>query len=76
MGSSFHLENRVLAFRGWGKERIRSIYEEMQARTDILNYLAEKYPSYAEVSKTIIAVNTMGIWEVHKRVKEEKVPWV
>jgi flagellar protein FlaI len=76
MGSSFHLENRVLAFRGWGKDRIRSIYEEMQARTDILNYLAEKYPSYAEVSKTIIAVNSMGIWEVHKRVKEEKIPWV
>jgi hypothetical protein len=48
----------------------------MQARTDILNYLAEKYPSYAEVSKTIIAVNSMGIWEVHKRVKEEKIPWV
>jgi flagellar protein FlaI len=76
MGSSFHLENRVLAFRGWGKEKIRSIYEEMQARTDILNYLADNFPSYTDVSKTIITAHTLGIEEVHRRVKERRVPWV
>ncbi len=76
MGSSFHLENRVLAFRGWGKERIREVYEEMQARADILNYLADNFPSHTDVSKTMVTARTLGIWEVHKRIKEMEVPWV
>ncbi len=76
MGSSFHLENKVLAFRGWGKERIRDIYEELHARTEILNYLAENFPSYADVSKTMVTAKNLGIWEVHRKVKEMKVPWV
>ena len=76
MGSSFHLENRVLAFRGWGADKIRDIYKEMQARADILNYLADNFPAHTEVSKTMTAARTVGIWEVHRRVKEMKVPWV
>jgi flagellar protein FlaI len=76
MGSSFHLENRVLAFRGWGEDRLRDIYEEMKARAEILNYLAEKFPTHTEVSKTMTTAKTLGIWEVHRRVKEMKVPWV
>jgi flagellar protein FlaI len=76
MGSSFHLENKVLAFRGWGDDKIRDIYEEMKARADILTYLSENFPSHTEVSKTMDAARTLGIWEVHRRVKEMKVPWV
>ncbi|HKM59257.1 MAG TPA: type II/IV secretion system ATPase subunit [Candidatus Bathyarchaeia archaeon] len=76
MGSSFHLENKVLAFRGWGKERIRDIYEELQARAEILNYLAENFPSYTEVSKTMITARNLGIWAVHRKIKEMKVPWI
>jgi flagellar protein FlaI len=76
MGSSFHLENRVLAFRGWGEDRIRDIYEEMKARAEILNYLAENFPMHSEVSKTMTTAKTLGIWEVHRRIKEMKVPWV
>ncbi len=76
MGSSFHLENRVLAFRGWGKDKIRNIYEEMQARAEILTYLADNFPSHTEVSKTMVTARTLGIWEVHHRVKEMEVPWV
>jgi hypothetical protein len=76
LGSSFHLENKVLAFRGWSKERIRDIYEEMQARTEILNYLADNFPSYTDVFKTMITARNLGVWEVHRRVKEMEVPWV
>ena len=76
MGSSFHLENRVLAFRGWGEDRLKDIYEEMNARAEILSYLAEKFPTHTEVSKTMTTAKTQGIWEVHRRVKEMKVPWV
>ncbi len=75
-GSSFHLENRVLAFRGWGEDRIRDVYEEMKARAEILEYLAQNYPSHTEVSQTMTAARTLGIWEVHRKVKEMKVPWV
>jgi flagellar protein FlaI len=75
MGSSFHMESKVLSFRGWGKDRLRDIYTELQARADILSFLAENFPSYTDVWKTIIAVRNQGVWEVHRKVKEMKVPW-
>lgn len=75
MGSSFHLENKVLAFRGWGKERLRELYDELKARAEILSFLAENFPSFSDVWKTIIAVRNLGIWEVHRKVREMKVPW-
>jgi len=75
MGSSFHLENRVLAFRGWGEDRIKEVYEEMKARAEILEYLAENFPTHTEVCQTMATARTLGIWEVHRRVKEMKVPW-
>ncbi len=75
-GSSFHLENRVLPFRGWGEDRIQDVYDEMKARAEILEYLAENFPSHTEVSQTMTTARTLGIWEVHRRMKEMKVPWV
>lgn len=75
-GSSFHLENRVLTFRGWGKERLRELYEEMQARAEILSFLAENFPSYTDVWKTIIAVRNLGVWKVHRKIKEMEVTWL
>ena len=75
MGSSFHLETKVLTFRGWGKERLRELYDELKARAEILNFLAENFPRYTDVWKTCIAVREKGIWGVYRRVKEMRVPW-
>jgi flagellar protein FlaI len=75
MGSSFHMESKVLSFRGWGKDRLKELYTELQARAEILNFLAENFPSYTDVWKTIIAVRNQGVWEVHRKIKEMKVPW-
>jgi len=75
MGSSFHMESKVLSFRGWGKERLRDLYGEIQARAEILSFLAENFPSYTDVWKTIIAVRNQGLWEVRRKIKEMKVPW-
>lgn len=75
MGSSFHLENKVLAFRGWGKERLRELYDELKARAEILSFLAENFPSFTDVWKTIIAVRNSGVWEIHRKVKEMRIPW-
>lgn len=75
MGSSYHLETKVLTFRGWGKERLRELYEEMKARAEILSFLAEKYPKYSDVWRTVIEVKNKGVWKVHQKVKEMKVPW-
>ena len=75
MGSSYHLETKVLTFRGWGKERLRELYEEMKARAEILSFLAEKYPKYSDVWRTVIEVKNKGVREVHQKVKEMKVPW-
>lgn len=75
MGSSYHLETKVLTFRGWGKERLRELYDEMKARAEILSFLAENYPKYSDVWRTVIEVKNKGVWEVHQKVKEMKVPW-
>jgi flagellar protein FlaI len=75
MGSSFHMETKVLGFRGWGKERLRELYDEMRARAEILSFLAENFPAYTDVWKTMIAVRNKGVWEVHRKIKEMKLPW-
>jgi flagellar protein FlaI len=75
MGSSFHLETKVLAFRGWGKERLAELYKEMKARGEILAFLSENFPKYLDVWRTAIEVRNNGVWEVYNRVKEMKVPW-
>jgi flagellar protein FlaI len=75
MGSSFHLETKVLTFRGWGKERLRELYDEMKARTEILTFLSENFPKYTDVWKTVIEARNKGIWEVYRKVKEMRVPW-
>jgi hypothetical protein len=69
------METKVLGFRGWGKERLRELYDEMRARADILSFLADNFPSYTDVWKTMIAVRNQGVWEVHRKIKEMKLPW-
>ncbi|MEM2911915.1 MAG: type II/IV secretion system ATPase subunit [Candidatus Bathyarchaeia archaeon] len=75
MGSSFHLETKVLTFRGWGKERLRELYDELKARAEILSFLSENFPTYSDLWKTVIAVREKGVWEVYNKVKEMKLPW-
>jgi len=75
MGSSYHLETKVLTFRGWGKERLREIYREMEARAEILRFLSAKYPRYTDVWRTVIETRNKGVWNVYGRVKEGKAPW-
>ncbi len=75
MGSSFLFETKVLTFRGWGKERLRELYDEMRVRAEILTFLAENFPKYTDVWKTVIEVRNKGIWEVYRKVKEMRVPW-
>jgi len=75
VGSSFLLESKVLDFRGWGKEKIKDLYEELKVRTEILRYLSENYPRYINVWKTVITVQNNGVQEVYDRVKEGKIPW-
>ncbi|MGQ9539162.1 MAG: type II/IV secretion system ATPase subunit [Candidatus Bathycorpusculaceae bacterium] len=75
MGSSFHLETKVLTFRGWGKERLRELYDELKARAEILRFLSENFPRYTDVWKTCIAVREKGVWEVYRRIEEMRIPW-
>ncbi|MGB9960382.1 MAG: type II/IV secretion system ATPase subunit [Candidatus Bathyarchaeales archaeon] len=75
MGSSFHLETKVLTFRGWGKERLRELYDELKARAEILSFLSENFPTYGDLWKTVVAVREKGVWEVYNKVKEMKIPW-
>jgi len=75
MKMSFLLENIVLPFRGWGKERLSDLYKEIEIRKEILNYLAENYPRYTDVFRTVVEVEKRGVKYVHSLIKKEGVPW-
>jgi flagellar protein FlaI len=75
LGSSYMLETKVLEYRAWGKERIPDLYKEMRARAEIFSYLAQNYPRFVDVWKTVVRVQNEGVWGVYERVKEEKTPW-
>jgi len=74
-GSSFHLETKVLSFRGWSKDRLKELYSEMRARAEILSFLSKNFPRYLDLWKTVIAVQNRGVWEAYRKVKEMKPPW-
>jgi flagellar protein FlaI len=75
MGSSYHLETKILAFRGWSKDRLPDLYKEMKARAEILAFLSENFPRFSDVWRTVVEVQNHGVWEVYNRIKEMKVPW-
>ncbi len=69
------LETKVLEFRAWGKERIPDLYKEMRARAEIFSHLAQNYPRFVDVWKTVVRVQNEGVGRVYERVKEGKIPW-
>lgn len=76
MRISYLLENVVLRFRGWGRERLQDLYDELDMRKEILTYLAEKRPSYVDVFKTVIEVGSLGVKAVYDAIKEGRALWL
>jgi len=76
MKISFLLENVVLPFRGWGKERLPELYKELEMRKEILSYLAEKHPRYMDVWRTIIEIDRRGINDVYSMIEKGEAPWI
>ena len=76
LGSSYLMETKVLPFRGWGRERLPELYEELRRRAEIIRCLKERYPSYLDVWKTVIAVERYGVDPVYKRAVEGEPPWI
>ncbi|RLE48504.1 MAG: flagellar protein FlaI [Candidatus Methanomethylicota archaeon] len=75
IGSSFLLETKVLPFRGWGKDRLNELYDEINMRAAIIEFLAKKHPSYFDVFRAVIEVERRGLDVVYRRVKAGKAPW-
>ncbi|RLF17769.1 MAG: flagellar protein FlaI, partial [Thermoprotei archaeon] len=75
-GASYLLENLVLQYRGWGRNRLPDLYRELEMRKEILLFLAEKRPSYIDVFKTVIEVNRRSIEAVYRSIKEGRIPWL
>jgi len=76
LGSSYLMETKVLPFRGWGRERLPELYEEMRRRAEIIRCLRERYPSYLDVWRTVIAVERFGVDPVYERAVEGEPPWI
>jgi flagellar protein FlaI len=75
LGSSYLMEVKVLPFRGWAKERLPELYEELRIRTKILHSLSENLPSYLDVWRTVIEAEHRGVDEVYKRMRDGGTPW-
>lgn len=76
LGSSYLMETKVLPFRGWGRERLPELYEEMRRRAEIIRCLRERYPSYLDVWRTVIAVERFGVDPVYEKAVEGEPPWI
>jgi flagellar protein FlaI len=76
MGMSYLLENVVLTYRGWGRDRLQDLYRELEMREEILKYLAEKRPRYIDVFRTVIEVNRRGVEAVYESIKKGETPWL
>ena len=74
-GASLLLEYKVLQARGWGRDRLPELYEELRKRAKILECLAENYPRYEHVFKTITEANRKGVDYVYDRIMRGEKPW-
>lgn len=75
VGTSYLLETKVLPFRGWSKDKLPLLYEELSKRAEIIKWHADNAPSYFDVWRTIIEVDRVGVDEVYSRMKRGLKPW-
>ena len=75
LGSSYMMETKILPYRGWAKDRLPELYEEMKIRAEIISYLSENLPSYMDVWRTVIETEHVGVDEVKKRIMRGMTPW-
>jgi flagellar protein FlaI len=75
-GTSFLLEAKILPYRGWPPERLPELYDELKMRASILTALADKHPRFKDVWNTVIEVESVGVEEVYRKVKEEQFTWL
>jgi len=69
IGTSFMMETKVLPYRGWDRDRLPDLYEELRMRAEILKILAEKKPRFIDVWNTVIMVEEKGLNQVYERLK-------
>jgi len=75
-GTSYLLENVVLQYRGWGRDKLPDLYRELEMRKEILLFLAKNKPNYLSVFRTVIEVNRRGVEAVYRDIKEGRAPWL
>jgi len=75
-GTSFLMEAKILPYRGWPAERLPELYQELKMRADILTALSVKHPRFKDVWNTVIEVESEGVEEVYKKVKEGQFTWL
>jgi len=75
-GSSFLMEAKILPYRGWPPERLPELYNELKMRAEILSALADKHPRFKDVWNTVIEVDSTGVEEVYRKVKEGQFTWL
>lgn len=75
-GTSFMMETKVLPFRGWGKERLPDLYEELKTRAEILRILSREHPRFRDIWNTVIEFESNGVTETYGKVKEGRTPWL
>ena len=69
------MNTRFYRLGAGGKERLPELYEEMEKRAVILQYLAEKHASYTDVFRTVAEVNRRGVDVVYRRILRGDKPW-
>lgn len=74
-GMSYLLETKVLPARGWSREKLPKLYEELSKRAEIIKWHSQNAPRYLDLWKTVIEVNTIGVDQVYEKIMKGEKPW-
>jgi len=71
MGSSYLLENKIAIMKGISKYELRKIYEELETRAKILEYMLKLgILDYYDVWKTLVWVYNVGVNHAFEKLRQ------
>lgn len=74
-GMSYLLEAKVLPARGWSRDQLPKLYDELSKRTAIIKWHSENAPRYLDLWRTVIEVNSIGVDQVYEKIMKGEKPW-
>ncbi|MHC1586224.1 MAG: type II/IV secretion system ATPase subunit [Candidatus Hecatellaceae archaeon] len=72
LGSSYLLENKIAVMKGISKYELKKIYEELELRAKILEYMLKLgILDYYEVWRNLVWIHNVGVEEAYEKLRQQ-----